>query len=258
MLAFKEQGQGPDLVLLHGFCETKDIWDPLLPLLQAHFRCICMDMPGFGASDWGHTPFGLADVAAEVHEFIMHQGLQKPIIIGHSLGGYVCLALVEKWPELAQAFCLFHSSALADGEEKKANRNRTIEFVKKNGVAALVDSFVEGLFYAPNRARLESEIVDIKKMAAQTPDEVHMAYTAAMRDRPDRTKVLRDFNGPMLFLAGEEDGAVPFQLSLSQAQLSPQLRFEALPGVGHMGMVEATQQSAEILLQWARENHLCA
>ncbi len=168
-------------------------------------------------------------------------------MIGHSLGGYITLAFAEKYPKKLRAFGLFHSTSYADTEEKKESRNKAIKFVRMNGVKPFVETLIPSLFYRANHKELQNDIDKTLFIAKQTPKHTVISYSQAMRDRPERTKVLKSFNGPILFIAGEEDNVIPLKDSKEQAIL-PKYPFPYfLKDTGHMGMFEKKEQVNEMV-----------
>ena len=128
MIHFFEKGDGQPLVLLHGFCESGRMWAYFSEKLSANFRVVCPDLPGFGGSPIQGEQISLEEVAVQLEAWMEETDIKNPIVIGHSLGGYVALALLELMGSRIQAIGLFHSTAYPDDEEKKGMRNRTITF----------------------------------------------------------------------------------------------------------------------------------
>src|SRR6478609_4304829 len=112
-LSFRRQGSGKCIILLHGFPMNQRVWDDFVPLLSNHYKVITLDLPGFGDSSLPQLPFTIDQVADIVLDWISVEKIHESTIIGHSLGGYVALAMVEKRPELFSGLGLFHSTALA-------------------------------------------------------------------------------------------------------------------------------------------------
>ncbi len=240
---FTDRGKGFPIVFLHGFCETHEVWRAVLPHLQQSWRVLAADLPGFGKSNVSVPPSSLDEVAETVIQWLHALNIRKCIMFGHSLGGYVTLAIAGKSPDVLSAFGLIHSTAYADSEEKKANRNRVIDFVKQHGVNPFVETFIPPLF-ADQRHILVSETVNLAKT---TPPETLLAYTAAMRDRPDRISVLTGFQGKILLLAGAEDRLIPVESIKEQAQLCRLPVVAVLEGVAHMGMLERETETVRVL-----------
>ena len=146
MLHFFEKGQGPALLFLHGFCESGEMWRHFADSLSTQYRVLCPDLPGFGNSPLTSSITSLEEVSQQLEEWMDALQKQNPIVMGHSLGGYVALALLERMGNRIQAIGLLHSTAYADDLEKKEMRNRTLTFLKKHGAAKFVTSFVPQLF----------------------------------------------------------------------------------------------------------------
>lgn len=231
---YSDKGAGPPIILLHGFCETHAIWEELSEALSIDYRVIAPDLPGFGRSDLPSNPFSLADIGNLLTNWLSGFNLNKPIIIGHSLGGYIALAMAEKNPDYFDGIGLFHSIPFSDTEEKKINRNRTIDFVKTYGVAAFVETFVPGLFFQ----KQHPAIPFIKEIALSTSMECLIAYTMAMRDRPSMEEFLRICSINRLILAGKHDSFITLESSEKMASLSYHTFFLKLENTGHLGMIE--------------------
>ncbi|HQQ95966.1 MAG TPA: alpha/beta hydrolase [Cyclobacteriaceae bacterium] len=230
-----DQGTGPPLVLIHGFCETSEIWDSFIKSLTNHHRVIRPDLPGFGNSAPLSGRITIDQVAEALAGWLKQSGIHQAMVLGHSLGGYVTLALAEQHSHLLRGFGLFHSTCFADTEEKKANRNRIIEFVKRNGVRPFVETFVPGLFHDKYHPAINS----VRDIASGTRAETLIQYAEAMRDRPDRSGVLEISTAPKLIIAGREDAAVPVLDSRKMAKLGQKTTYSELERVAHMGFLEA-------------------
>jgi len=248
---YTDAGSGDTLVFLHGFCESKEIWTDFTKPLQQKFRTIALDLPGFGENTANISSYSMESMAEFVKQQLDALGIKKCILIGHSMGGYVSMAFAEKYSNMLNGLCLFHSSALPDTEEKKENRNKTIEFVEKHGVEKFMQSFVEPLFFADNRDRLRKEIDFMVKTGTNTPKESIVGGLAAMRDRKDRTDLLKSAKFPVLFIFGKEDGAVPLDKALEQCHLPNNSMVNFLGKTGHMGMFERTYETRKAIEKFA-------
>lgn len=245
---FFEKGKGQPLVLIHGFCESGKMWGTFADSLSQDLRVICPDLPGFGDSPISRDQISLEEVAVMLEDWMESNRIENPIVIGHSLGGYVALALLELMGSRLKAIGLFHSTAFPDDADKKEMRNRTIAFLKKNGVEKFVTSFVPPLFPENRRDELSKEIEAAIEDAKRSSLNGLVAYSGAMRDRKDRAEVLRDFSGSKLLIAGTEDGAV--KIESSRAQKAAYSQYIELQGVGHMGMVEEKEKTLEIIREY--------
>ena len=139
------QGKGTPVMLVHGFAEDHEVWEHQVKHLQKVFQLILPDLPGSGKSEL------LSDVSmenmAEVLKAILEQeAIPVVAMIGHSMGGYITLAFAEKYGDRLNSFCLFHSTAYPDNDEKKQTRIKAIEFMKKNGVVEFLKTSTPNLF----------------------------------------------------------------------------------------------------------------
>jgi pimeloyl-ACP methyl ester carboxylesterase len=251
MLHFFEKGQGHPLLLLHGFCESGEMWHYLADSLSTQYRVICPDLPGFGNSALTHPIQSLEEVAEQLEGWMQAEQIQNPIVMGHSLGGYVALALLERMGNRIKAIGLLHSTAFGDDLEKKEMRNRTLTFLNKHGAAKFVSSFVPQLFPEHRREELADAMAHAIEDGQRSSLEGLLAYTVAMRDRQDRIAILQQFSGPKLLLAGTLDGSV--KIDSSRAQQKYFTHYTELEGVGHLGMVEEKEKTLVVVQDFVRE-----
>ena len=256
---YRVVGKGKPLILIHGFAEDGDIWKNQIEFLRNRFQLIIPDLPGSGKSEM-IKDMRIEGMAEVIKELIIHE-LKFPLkgaegawgawasIAGHSMGGYISLALAEKYPQVISSIALVHSTAFADSEEKKANRLKSIEFVKKNGAFEFLKAVITDLFTeewaAANPEAVELQIEKCKSFS----DEAIIQYYQAMINRTDRTDVLKSFNKPIHFIIGEHDKAIPFQQSLQQSYLPNQSYITILRNTAHMGMLEEPEKVSTALLQ---------
>lgn len=242
---FFEKGSGQPVVLVHGFCEIGQMWEDFAASLSDSFRIICPDLPGCGKSPYTSSQNNLEEVAVQLEEWLDDQQITDPIVIGHSLGGYVTLALAELMGSKLKAIGLFHSTAFTDDEEKKGMRDRTVQFLSKHGVDKFVTSFVPGLIPEQKRNDFQEEITTVIEQAKRSTLEGLIAYTQAMRDRKERFDVLKNFSGPKLMIAGTLDTAV--KIDASRVHKLAVTAYHELEGVGHLGMIEQKNRCIELV-----------
>jgi pimeloyl-ACP methyl ester carboxylesterase len=247
LLAYSIEGIGNPIVFIHGFCETKEIWTYFKKYFHPNFQTVCVDLPGFGDSPILEKECSIPAMARCLKKTIDNLHLEKIVLVGHSLGGYVALSYAELFPEKVAGICLFHSTAFEDTPEKKENRNKTIEYVKKHGVEAFCNPFVPGLFFHKRRALLKNDIEKVLQIAKKTQLSVVVDTTLAMRDRKDQTTLLQNMKIPVGFIVGKEDTAVPLERSLAQCHLADESHVLFLAETGHMGMFEREKECALFL-----------
>lgn len=245
-IVYKVQGYGMPVLLLHGFGEDGSIWDRQLTVLESTCHLIVPDLPGSGSSGLLTGEAGIEDYAECIREILREESIQSCSMIGHSMGGYITLAFAEKYPELLTSWGLFHSTAYADSDDKKNARRKSIDFILKHGSGAFLDTAIPGLFY--DQAKNHKDINRlISRGSNDLKPEALVQYYEAMIRRPDRTTALREAKCPVLWILGKHDQAVPFEQGLQQCYLAQQSDVHILRESAHMGMLEQTGLSNEIL-----------
>jgi pimeloyl-ACP methyl ester carboxylesterase len=245
-ISFTERGSGFPIILLHGFPFNQQIWEDFATKLSSSFRVFTVDLPGFGGSENLKPGFGIEDVAGTLNEWLRELNLSNAILIGHSLGGYIALNMVQSEPDLFSGLVLFHSTAYADSEEKKQNRDKVLEFIEKNGVKAFTSNFIPPLFADQNHPAIPF----IKNIGIQASAEAVTGYTKAMRNRKDTTQVLKQFPRGILIISGEKDAGIPAESVKKQSELSTSIQLHILPNVAHMGMLEDQMRTLELITQF--------
>ncbi len=131
---YTDTGQGRVIVMLHGFLGSHEVWAEFIKKLSKSYRVIAIDLPGHGQTPAIGYYHSMELLAQSVKAVLNKAGVRRYIIVGHSMGGYTALAFAELYPENVSGLCLFHSTAYADSEEKKKDRDRVIRLVKNSNV----------------------------------------------------------------------------------------------------------------------------
>lgn len=258
-LFYRTAGKGKPVVLLHGFGEDGDIWNRQVTSLKDHYRLIIPDIPGSGRSEMmkkNSTPVTIENYAGIIKELLDHeypdQETLRYNIFGHSMGGYIALAFAALWPEKMASLGLVHSTAYADTPEKITARERSIDFIRETGAAAFLKTSIPGLFrkMEDGTQPAASFISELVNKGNSFTGEALVQYYRAMIERPNRTAVLKNFPGPVLFLIGEHDQAVPLESSLKQCYLPRESHVHLLSASAHMGMIEETEKTNRFLLEF--------
>ncbi|MDH5597746.1 MAG: alpha/beta hydrolase [Cyclobacteriaceae bacterium] len=242
MIHYQEYGSGKTLILIHGFCENISIWDKLIPELSSKFHIVALDLPGFGNSPLEEVQ-SIDDVAKELDTLFQTLSIQNPVIIGHSLGGYVASSYAHLFGEKLSGLIFFHSTAHSDSPEKKNQRNKTIQFLIENGLEIFNVSFVQNIFsdFAPGQMKEET-----KNLLNKTSLETAITYTEFMRDRNRYTDRIKALNIPKMYIAGKFDHIIPYDLTTEESKITGS-SYELLEKSGHMGMLEEPLKSIEII-----------
>ena len=234
------------VMLVHGFGEDGDVWNKQIESLKNKYHLIVPDLPGSGRSEMIND-MSMEGMAEVLHSIIHEENIDKCTVIGHSMGGYITLALVESYWNHVNAFGLFHSSAFADTEEKKQTRKKGIEFAKQHGAFEFLKTATPNLFSPDSKSEIPNSINEFINSLANFSIDALVSYYEAMMKRPDRTDILKKTENPVLFIAGEHDNAVPLNDILKQCHLPEKSYIHILKKSGHMGMMEEPENANRIL-----------
>jgi len=243
--------QLPTLVFLHGFIESREIWTDFTHDFPDSYRLFAPDLLGHGANTSPAADYSMEAQARYVVEQLDKQQIERAIFIGHSMGGYVALALAEAYPKRVAGLCLLNSSAFADDEEKKESRDENRSFIERHGVAKFVNSSMRPLFAPTHRDTMPEELQLLENIGKATPQATFLGGLQAMAARPDRSHILREAPFPVLTIAGKEDLAVPMEQSVAQAHVAPVSYALFLAEVGHLAYLEAPERTRRAVLDFA-------
>lgn len=248
-LCDSEQGE-KCIVLLHGYLESMLVWEDFIPLLYKQARVVTLDLPGHGISvvtGECHTMEYLADVVAEAMTTL---GVERFTVVGHSMGGYVALALAERHADRLEGVVLLSSTPNPDTEEKRENRRREIALVKSGKKEMLARVAPAAGFAESNRKRLKDYIDDLTEQVHVTEDEGIVALLNGMIERKDQNQMLQTSTVRQLFILGRKDGYIVPEVAEQLVANHPQAEVVWLEESGHMGFIEEPERTAEALLNF--------
>lgn len=238
------QGNGPALLLLHGFLESSTMWKEIARAFYKTRTIITMDFPGHGKSAVVAEEHTMEQFAEITNALLTHLNIKKCSVVGHSMGGYVALAMAELYTHNVEKLVLLNSTPAEDSPERKLNRERALHLIPK-AKDVFVRMAISNLFAETARKKFQIEIEHLKAEALQMTTEGITAAIKGMKNRKDRTTVLKSFPGPKFMICGIEDPILPFQECKMITKGSGTKLFEL--HVGHMSHVEATASIIKIM-----------
>ncbi|WP_250433337.1 alpha/beta fold hydrolase [Hanstruepera flava] len=232
---YTDEGSGIPVVLLHGFLENTSMWKKTIPHISKNNRVISIDLLGHGQTGCMGYLHTMEDKADMVKTVLDHLKINKAILIGHSMGGYVALAFAELFPKIVLGICLANSTSQADSNERKLNRNRAIKAVKQNH-KAFVSMAVTNLFAESNRDKFKDDIELVKQEALKTPLQGIIAALEGMKIRKNREHILKNAHFKKLLIIGLKDTVIQADTLVIEAK-STNTDLIELKG-GHMSHIE--------------------
>lgn len=247
-VAVEDHGDGVPCLLLHGFPLSSEIFAPVRPALETVARVITPDLPGFGRSAkplGGYTMEGLAAVVGQMADAL---GLDRFVLGGHSMGGYVAMRVAAAMRERLAALILIDTRAAADAPEARERRQAAMAAIGRGEREAFLDGFAGNLVGISTRTRAPRIVEELRRLADDVPDHALIGALAGMRERPDSTETLAGLAVPALLVVGEEDTVTPPAEMAALAQRMPRGELAVIPAAGHTPTVERPVATAEVLV----------
>jgi pimeloyl-ACP methyl ester carboxylesterase len=228
----------PAVVLIPGFLETRAAFVPLAEQWASRYRVVLLDVLGHGASGCAGYVHTMEDQADAVLAVLRAERIRFFRVAGHSMGGYIALALMDRVPDRIRGVLLLNTHPFADSEERRALRRRAMEIAKKEK-SSYLHTAIPALVAPANAERLREELKCMAEAARTMPVQGILAAQEGMMLRPDRSGLLNTVQPfPVVVVAGLEDPVIPMSTTESFWNLPGVTRRVALPG-GHLSFLEA-------------------
>ena len=239
------------ILLLHGYLEAIEVWDSLGSELGKQYKVIAIDLPGSGWSDFGGKEAITMDYMAEVVADVLSKvGVEQCTVVGHSMGGYVALALAKNYPNTVAKMILMHSSPYGDTPEKKEHRQREIEIVRQGKKELLSRLNPSKSFAKENTKRCESIIEELAEQVMITEDDAIIATLEGMMLREDYCEFFANAKFPRLMVFGDQDNHIPVERAQKMIEQFPTAQHIIIEGAGHMAFIEQPQKTIEEIVSF--------
>jgi len=253
-LAFEEHGDGQSLILLHAFPLSRKMWrGQIESLREKNFRVILPDLRGFGESHNFSDINLIEDMAMDVAELLSDLKIQKAIIGGLSMGGYVAFNLFALFPEKFSALILCDTNASADTEEKRTGRFEMIKKIQSDGADALIENMLPKLIGENTKQNKKDLVREIEEMFAEVKPDAAVAALRAMAERKDHSAVLEKISVPTLLIFGEEDEVTNLDTAKDLNEQIKNSNLVIIKNAGHYSNLEQPEQFNAALTNFAEK-----
>lgn len=226
---------GPTLALLHAFPLSSELWEPQLEGLKDVARVLAVDMRGFGETPLGEPPYDLEDLARDLRDLLDALGVDRCVLGGLSMGGYVALAFQRLFGDRLRGLVLADTRAAADAPAARERRYQTIRQVETHGVEPLASTMPGTLLSAGAPEAMREQV---KAWIASADPRAIAAAQRAMAERPDSTDRLASIQVPTLVVVGDEDALSPPDEAARMASMLSHGRLVRIPHAGHLSSLE--------------------
>ncbi len=242
-LAYEEHGEGTPVILAHGFPLNRSVWYPVVPMLSAKAHVVLPDLRGHGESPVPDGTYSMRLMAEDLRALMDQLHIEKAVLAGHSMGGYVSLAFARAYPNRLAGLALVATQAAADSPERRAGREKMVDEVRRKGIKAVAEQMTPALTC---RADLAEPVH--KMIMGMNPKGVK-SVLKGMAERPNAQEWLSTITVPAVVIAGAEDKLIPLERGKIMAQLLGRAWLVEVSGAGHLPMMEQPEAVSDAILQ---------
>lgn len=247
-ISYTDIGSGKPILLIHAFPTDQQLWHTQQTGLKNKFRIITLDLWGFGkSSPVDGQAITMSAYADEVKQLMDQLHIQQAIIGGESMGGYIALAFLQKYPERVSGLILSDTQSIADSDETKAKRETSAKDILQNGTSAFIQGFMQKALSPTASNETRKYLTEI--LNKQSP----FALASGLRGmalRPDTSSVLANSQLPILIITGDQDVLISSQQSEAMHTLAKNSKLVTIAGAGHLSNLEKSDDWNKAVLEY--------
>lgn len=247
-IAFTDEGEGIPMLFIHGFPLNRGAWSSQVEAFKSRFRVIVPDLRGFGESGSSEGPVPMSRFAEDIWALGQHLGLDRVILVGHSMGGYIALAMAKAYPALLRGLVLVGTKPGQDSVEAANARREAAEKVRREGPSVVVDAMAAKMLSSSDTDGRKAAVV--RACMTPTSSEGIIGALLGMALRPDSHDVLDKIRVPTLVMTGGEDTLIPPSESEAMAKVIPDAQLRIIPRAGHLVAVDQSAAFNEAMREW--------
>jgi pimeloyl-ACP methyl ester carboxylesterase len=235
-IGYEDVGSGQAVLFIHGYPHDRTLWTSQLGALAVPSRTIACDLRGFGES--GGRATSVDDYADDIAALLTGLGIERSVIAGLSMGGYIAFALWRKYPSMIRALVLSDTRATPDDNAGKAKRDEQIALAQTRGSAVVADQLMGGMVGRTTREQRPEVAERVHAMISRASVPAMVGALTALRDRPDSTPELAKIDVPTMIVVGDEDVLTPPSDARAMHEAVRHSRLEVVQGAGHLSNLE--------------------
>jgi 3-oxoadipate enol-lactonase len=238
------------LIFIHGFPFSHKMWEPQLRSLPDGVYAVVYDIRGHGDSGLGDGQYTIDLFADDLAALMDHLNISKAIICGLSMGGYIALRALEKYPDKVSGLILCDTKTESDSDEAKIKRASTINSIKSLGVDNFADDFVKSVFWHKSFERIPETVLNIKNIIKANQSLGICGTQIALAARSDTTAVLSKITIPTCIIVGQYDQLTPPSMAQIMHRSIPGSEFHVLSNAAHMSNIENAEDFNKALFNF--------
>jgi 3-oxoadipate enol-lactonase len=232
----------PTIILIHGFPLNKAMWNKQIEILKKNYRVIAYDIRGHGNSEGGDSDFSIELFVNDLLILMNALKIDKTILCGFSMGGYIALKAIEDHPERFNALLLSDTNCTDDIPEAKEKRMKAIERIKDKGLEQYAEESLKKLFAPISFSKHVEKIAHVKEMIMKTSKQSLFKTLHALAERSETCSKLHQIKVPVLVMAGKEDEIAPPDVALSMHKKIKGSFIHVIDHAGHLSNMENSRE----------------
>jgi 3-oxoadipate enol-lactonase len=239
-VSYSDEGKNgtPVIIFIHGFPFNKSMWKMQVKELKDNYHLISYDIRGHGNSDAGNGDFSIELFVKDLISLMDALKIEKTVLCGLSMGGYIALKAIENYPERFNALILSDTNCIADTSEVKEKRMKAIESIRKSGVEEYADESIKNLFASESFKTKKEEIATVRKMIVKTSIQSLCNTLLALSVRKETCNKLSEIKVPVLIMAGKEDKITPPAVAQMMHEKIKKSSLSLISHAGHLSNIE--------------------
>jgi len=250
---YELHGEGPPVVLLSGFVAGASIWQPVKSLLASEHTCLVLDNRGVGRTDAPAGAYSIEMLAADVEGLMTGLGIRRPLVVGHSMGGFVAMMLALSRAVPPAGLVLISTAASGISRETGISQAAIHALFRARGPRREIVQGVLDLGLGADIRQRPGRVDEIRRLllASMPSPSGFLGQKAAVETFDIRSR-LQDIEVPCRIVHGEEDAILPVSNGAYLRDALPEASLRIIPGVGHFPHLEVPEMVAEEIVQYFR------
>lgn len=234
------------IVLLHGYLETLYIFNEFIEILEKKYRVIAIDLPGHGLSGSDKDINSMEFCAGVIADILKKNNIEKAWVAGHSMGGYIAQNCIKHYPGMFNGVILLNSTPFADSPEKRTDREREIDLIRKSKLGNLAALSIPKMYAPANLRKFDEKIEETVEISETHDPNGIVACIKGMMKREETKDVLAKTEKAM-FIFGTEDKFITEEIREKLIGEFPNVKAVVVPGTGHNSFIEEPQKVLEAI-----------
>jgi 3-oxoadipate enol-lactonase len=242
-LSYDDLGEGVvPIIFLHGFPFSKSMWQTQLDFLKSSNRVIACDIRGFGNSKDEESVMSMDLFGDDLIQFMDRLNIDKAVVCGLSMGGYIALNVCKRYAERLEALILCDTQCIADSPEGKAKRYKLIDEIALNGTENFTEGFIKNVFHKDSLTGKKEVVEELRKVIVSNSKHVITTGLKALAERSETCSVLNKITVPTLIICGREDKVTTLAQSEFMNQNIEGSILRIIDDAGHVSNLEQADE----------------